>query len=210
MPSIAVLQDVLSSAEANPWPECMSERTVFERISATAKTAGSKSALSFQIKSGPKDPAETFTWGEFEGLVAQTANMFRGLGVHESDVIAYLLPNCNEVVLSFLGGLTAGTICPINPTLHPDQIASILRETGAKIVVTLAPFPKSDVAETAAQAVARAPNVETIIEVDLKRYLTPPLSWIMPLIRPKRKTLTRARDQGVLERACQISKDAHV
>ena len=32
---------------------------------------------------------------------------------------------------------------------------------------------------------AQAPNVQTVLEVDLNRYLTPPKSWIVPLIRPK-------------------------
>ena len=46
-------------------------------------------------------------------------------------------------------------------------------------------FPKSDVPQKAAKAVALAPNVTSVIEVDLNRYLTPPKSWIVPLIRPK-------------------------
>ncbi len=183
---------MLKVAEAEPWPDCMAQRTVFERLSSTADANAGRSALSFQIKSGPTDPAETFTWDQVQAKTAQVANFFRSVGVHEGDVVAYLLPNCNEAVLTFLGAATAGIVCPINPTLHPDQIASILRETGAKVVVTLAPFPKSEVAEIAAQSVARAPNVETVVEVDLRRYLTPPLSWIIPLIRPKRKTLHRA------------------
>lgn len=189
---IASLADVQAAAAAQPWPACMKERTVFERLSSTAAANPNKNALSFQIKSGPKDPAETYTWTELKAKTAQVANMLRSLGVHENDVVAYLLPNCNEAVLTFLGAATAGKVCPVNPTLHPDQIASILRETGAKVVVTLAPFPKSEVAEIAAQAVARAPNVETVLEVDLRRYLTPPLSWIIPLLRPKRETLHKA------------------
>jgi acyl-CoA synthetase (AMP-forming)/AMP-acid ligase II len=41
------------------------------------------------------------------------------------------------------------------------------------------------VADKTAAAVALAPNVKTVLEVDLLRYLTPPKSWIVPLIRPK-------------------------
>lgn len=192
MNRISTLADVRAATETQPWPDCMVEKTVFERLTSTAKANADRNALSFQIKSGPTDPAETFTWSQMHGKTAQIANMFRGLGVHEGDVVAYLLPNCNEVVMTFLAAATAGIVCPINPTLTSEQIASILRETGAKVVVTLAPFPKSDVSEVAAQAIARAPNVETVLEVDLRRYLKPPLSWIIPLIRPKRKTLHRA------------------
>ena len=83
-------------------------------------------------------------------------------------------PTANETVLALLGGATAGIVNPINPLLDAEQIGSILRETKAKVVVTLRPFPKTDVAEKAAEAVALAPNVKTVLEVDLLRYLTPP------------------------------------
>ncbi|MEM8776261.1 MAG: acyl-CoA synthetase, partial [Pseudomonadota bacterium] len=55
----------------------------------------------------------------------------------------------------------------------------------AKVVVTLRAFPKTDVPQKASEAVAMAPNVKTVLEVDLNSYLTPPKSWIVPLVRPK-------------------------
>ena len=51
---------------------------------------------------------------------------------------------------------------PINPLLEPEQIASILRETGAKVVVTLKPFPRTDVSQKVAEAVRHAPGVNTV------------------------------------------------
>ena len=104
-----------------------------------------------------------------------------------------ILPNGLEAPLGLLAGATAGIVIPINPLMAPEHIAGILRDTRVKLVVTLAPFPKSDVAEKVAEAVALAPGVETVLEVDLKRYLAPPLAWIVPLIRPKLRPRHRAR-----------------
>jgi len=162
-----------------------SANTLFEQLSQTADKYPHQKALTFLLKSGPKDPDETFTWASLRERVAQTANYFRALGIGEKDSIAYILPNCNEAVLSFIAGATAGIVNPINPMLSPEQISSILRETNAKAVVTLAAFPKTDVAQKVAEAVKHAPNVKTVLEVDLKRYLTPPLAWLIPLLRPK-------------------------
>jgi acyl-CoA synthetase (AMP-forming)/AMP-acid ligase II len=81
--------------------------------------------------------------------------------------------------------MTAGIVNPINPLLEPEQISAILRETKAKVVVTLRAFPKTDVAQKVAEAVRHAPGVRTVLEVDLNRYLSPPKSWIVPFIRPK-------------------------
>jgi len=162
-----------------------SANTLFELLSQTADKYPSQKALTFMLKSGPTDPEETFTWTGLRERVAQCANLFRSLGVGEKDVVAYILPNCNEAVLTFLAGSTAGIVNPINPLLSAEQIGSILRETGAKVVVTLAPFPKTEVAQLVNEAVALAPDVKTILEVDLKRYLKPPLAWLIPLLRPK-------------------------
>jgi fatty-acyl-CoA synthase len=52
-------------------------------------------------------------------------------------------------------------------------------------VVTLRAFPKTDVPQKVAEAVRHAPSVKTVLEVDLVSYLTPPKSWIVPLVRPK-------------------------
>ncbi|MGD9294793.1 MAG: acyl-CoA synthetase [Roseobacter sp.] len=175
------------------WEDRALPKTLYQALSATASKFPNGKAVSYQIFSGPKDKAETLTWSVLLEKVVRSANLFRALGVGEKDVVAYVLPNANETVLTLLGGAIAGIANPINPLLDAEQIGSILRETNAKVVVTLRPFPKTDVAEKTAAAVALAPNVETVLEVDLLRYLTPPKSWIVPLIRPKLSVSNQAK-----------------
>ena len=160
-------------------------KTLYSMLSNTAGKFPNRPAVTFQLFSGPKDPAETLTWAELHDKTTQAANMLRGLGVGPTDVVAYVLPNSNETVLTLLGGAVAGIVNPINPLLDAEQIGAILRETKAKVVVTLKAFPKTDVGQKTAAAVALAPNVKAVIEVDLNKYLTPPKSWIVPLVRPK-------------------------
>lgn len=159
--------------------------TFYELLTRTKDRHGNGKAITFQLLSGPKDKAETLTWNELHARTCQVANMFRDLGIGEQDVVACILPNCTETLLTIFGGAIAGIINPINPLLEPEQIAAILRETGAKVVVTLKAFPKTDVAQKTAEAVRHAPGVHTVLEIDLNRYLTPPKSFIVPLIRPK-------------------------
>lgn len=166
-------------AEA-PWEEVERPKTIYEFLGKTAEKHGDRPAISFQLMSGPKDPAETLSWRELLFKATQTANFFRDLGVGEKDVVAFLLPNSNETVFTLLGGSIAGIVSPINPLLEADQIAAILRETGAKVLVTLRSFPKTDVAQKAAAAVALAPNVKSVVEIDLLRYLTRERRCIIP------------------------------
>ena len=181
----ASVQDTIALENEMPWEDRDVPVTFYELLTRTKDRHGNGKATTFQLLSGPKDKAETLTWNELHARTCQVANMFRDLGVGEQDVVACILPNCTETLLTIFGGAIAGIINPINPLLEPEQIAAILRETGAKVVVTLKAFPKTDVAQKTAEAVRHAPGVHTVLEIDLTRYLTPPKSFIVPLIRPK-------------------------
>lgn len=181
-------------AEADmPIGDRWTARSLYEQLVQTTEAFPDRPAVTFQLKSGPEDFAKTVTWSELKADVTRAANLFRRLGIGPEDVIAYILPNGIEAPVALLAGATAGIVNPVNPLLAPEHIASILRETRAKIVVTLAPFPKSDLAQSVADAVALAPGVETVLQVDLARYLTAPLKWLVPLLRPKSRVRHRAK-----------------
>ena len=167
------------------WEERDVSKTMYQFLTHTRDRFPNRPAVSYQLTSGPKDKAETLTWDELHKFTVQAANLFRSLGVGENDTVAYVLPNANETLFALFGGMIAGIANPINPLLEPEQIASILRETDAKVVVTLKAFPKTDLPQKVTEAVRHAAHVHTVLEVDLLRYLTPPKSWIVPLIRPK-------------------------
>ncbi|RQP06708.1 MAG: acyl-CoA synthetase [Paracoccus sp. BP8] len=176
-----------------PYAQRQVPQTVYQALTETRDRHPQRPAISFQLFSDPKAPARTLTWTELHERVTETANLFRSLGVGPGDVVAYLLPNCIEAPIVLLAGATAGIVNPINPLLEPDHIAAILRESGAKVLVTLKSFPKSEVAQKAAEAVAQAPNVQTVLEVDLRGYLTGVKRLLVPLMRPKVPTRHHAK-----------------
>ncbi|MCY4206773.1 MAG: acyl-CoA synthetase [Roseovarius sp.] len=178
-------QNVRDIENEMSWDEREKPKTIYGMIKETARANPSGSAISYQLLSGPKDKAETLTWQEFHAGICQAANLFRRLGVKEGDVVAMVLPNCIETATAIFGGMIAGIAAPVNPLLEAGQIAAILRETGAKVVVTLMSFPKTDIAQKVSDALLDAPDVQTVLEIDLNRYLSPPKKWIVPLVRPK-------------------------
>ncbi len=175
------------------WAERDLPKSVWQMLNRTAEAHGERPAITFQLLSGPGEKEETLDWNALRARTAQMANLLRDLGIGEHDKVAYLLPNCNEAVVTYLGGMVAGIVVPINPLLEPQQIASILRQSGARVLVTLRAFPKSDLAQKAAAAVAEVPEVAHLIEVDLHRYLTGVKRLIVPLIRPKVSARHEAR-----------------
>lgn len=185
MGEFATLADVKAIEVEMPWDARGMARSMHEFLSRTKAAHGTRPAISYQILSGPGTKAETLTWNDLHAKATQAANLFRSLGVGEKDVVAYVLPNSLETAITLLGGAVAGIVNPVNPLLEAEQISAILRETKAKVVVTLKAFPKTDLPQKVAEAVKHAPSVKTVLEVDLARYLTPPKSWIVPLVRPK-------------------------
>ncbi|MDR9393742.1 acyl-CoA synthetase [Roseovarius sp. SYSU LYC5161] len=183
--TFATRQDALDIENEMPWTEVARPATLYEMLRRTAVAFPDRPAISYQLQSGATDKAHTLNWTEFHQQVCRAANLFRSLKVAEDDVVALILPNCLETAIATIGGMVAGIVNPINPLLEPEQIAAILRETDAKVVVTLRAFPKTDIAQKCAEAVRHAPHVHTVLEIDLNRYLSPPKSWIVPLVRPK-------------------------
>ena len=190
--TFATQQDVLDIENEMPWEKRELPVTVYQMLAQTTAKFPNRPAISYQLFSGPTDKAQTFSWQQFHDKVAQAANLFRSLNIGENDVVAMVLPNTLETAIATIGGMVAGIANPINPLLEPEQIGAILRETNAKVVVTLKAFPKTDIAQKTAEAVRHAPNVHTVLEIDLNTYLTPPKSWIVPLVRPKNPTNNHA------------------
>ncbi|MDI3336315.1 acyl-CoA synthetase [Defluviimonas aestuarii] len=193
MPKFSGVADRDAVEKEMPYDERDLPVTLFQFLTRTRDAHGTRNAISFQILSDPGSKAETWDWNGLVGKVTQAANLFRSLGIGENDVVAYLMPNSLETAATLLGGAVAGVVNPINPLLEPEQIAAILRETKAKVLVTLKAFPKTDVPQKAAAALKLAPGVQTVLEVDLNRYLTPPKSWIVPFVRPKNPVEHKAR-----------------
>jgi fatty-acyl-CoA synthase len=185
MTNFATLADLKAIEAEKPWADRGQARSMYEYLTRAKAAHGARPAISYQLLSGPAEKKVTLTWSDLHAEVTRAANLFRSLGVGEKDVVAYILPNAMETAVTLLGGAVAGIVNPINPLLEPEKISAILRETGAKVVVTLKPFPKTDLPQKVAEAVKFAPNVKTVLEVDLVTYLRGLKRVIVPFLRPK-------------------------
>ena len=88
--AMATLADKIAIEQQMPVDQRWSAKTVYELLCQTAAKFPDRPGLSFQIKSGPKDKVESFTWSEIQGKVTQTANCLRALGVGDGhQVVIY-------------------------------------------------------------------------------------------------------------------------
>jgi len=194
MPSrFATIADRDAIEAACPWDKRDLPPSVWGLLDRTATRHPDRPAVSFQLLSDPGAPARTLTWAALRDRVAQVANLFRSLGIDQGDTVAFVLPNALDTAVVLLAGMTAGRVAPINPLLEPEKIAAILRQTEARAVVTLKPFPRTDLAQKVAQAVALAPGVRHVLQVDLRDDLTGLKRLLVPFLRPKNPVAHNAR-----------------
>ncbi|MEL7311315.1 MAG: acyl-CoA synthetase [Pseudomonadota bacterium] len=159
-------------------------KSIYESLIETSVSVGDQPGISFQMDGRPRCRSTTMTWRQTVDDAIRFARFARENGIQPSDKVAYLLPNLPETVVTYLGAMVAGCVVPINPLLEPKQIASILRTTGAKMLVTLAPIPGVDIAQRAAAAVAELESTIAVVEVDITRHLPPVKRWLAGALRP--------------------------
>ena len=167
MNGIARLADVQNIE--NPFPRLA--QSTYEVIGATARARPKAPALSFFLRSEDYARPEVLDYETLFGQITATANFFHELGVRKDDVVAFALPNLPETHLTIWGAQAAGIVLAINPLLEPAAIAELLCAGGAKVLVTLAPFPSIDLWQRLHPVLANVPGLRDVVLVDLAHHV---------------------------------------
>ncbi len=114
--------------------------------------------------------SETRPWRGTIGEVAERARRVAAtlakLGIGPGDVVAFQLTNCMEAAAVYWGVTLSGAV--VVPVVHfygSKELAFILRESGARMLVTIDRFGRRDFLETLDVATADAPSLEHIFVV---------------------------------------------
>ena len=97
------------------------------------------------------------TYRAFLHNVLKTAALYQSLGVERGDRVCLILPNDPEILFSWFGLSVIGAIAvPINTAYKRDELAFILRDSRARLLVA-----HGDFVETASAAVSMSPDITT-------------------------------------------------
>ncbi|WP_327130308.1 long-chain fatty acid--CoA ligase [Streptomyces sp. NBC_01343] len=90
------------------------------------------------------------TYARLDDLTARTAALLQDRGVRPGDRVAVITPNVPHFPIAYYGVLRAGAVVvPMNPLLKAREIAFVLRDAGARLVLT-SPTSAAETAEAAA------------------------------------------------------------
>jgi fatty-acyl-CoA synthase len=143
MSGIATLHDV-EVLEAHGLPADLPTST-YKMISRGASLNPDAPALSFFLSVDEHRTPHTWSYRQLLACITQTANFFDDIGVRKDSVIAFVLPNLPEAHFVIWGGQAAGIVTALNPLLEGAALAELLNAANATVLVTLAPFPGTDI-----------------------------------------------------------------
>ena len=104
-----------------------------------------------------------FTYREFVSVVRGVAGLLAANGVRKGDVVSLLLPNSVEYVIAYFACWHLGALAgPINSLLKPQEIAYLISNSEAKVLLVASEFvPRIESNET---AIVVFDNVEEVAD----------------------------------------------
>jgi len=107
----------------------VSASNVSDLVRAAAAATPDKAALLYH--------GETVTWAELETRVSACARGLAALGARPGDRVAIHLGNTPDFVVAYFGALRAGCVAlPVNTGYTADELAHVIGDSGAAIVIT--------------------------------------------------------------------------
>ncbi|TQV61449.1 MAG: acyl-CoA ligase (AMP-forming), exosortase A system-associated [Halothiobacillaceae bacterium] len=100
--------------------------------------------IEFQTRLRPDAPAlmqhdQAWTYAELAGRIDSLARGLHALGLRRGERVAVWLPKSLEgIALMFAISRAGGVLVPVNPLLRPAQVAHILADCGARMLITQA------------------------------------------------------------------------
>ncbi len=149
------------------------------------------------------------TYGEVNALADRFAGGLAALGIRPGDRVAIHLPNCPQFPVAFYGALKAGAVAvPVNPLYKGTDLAGILRDSEARLLVTLTKLYPS------VREVRGEVPLEHVVVTGIKEYLPRRLRLLFTLFKEKKEghAFPKGADaipfQGFLRRGVHVGGGA--
>lgn len=142
---------------------CRAEKEHPERVAIRYIENGDTWAL-MQETTGRAGSTEISYRGLAE-KVRQTANLFRCLGVRDTDSVSMVLPNVPEAHFVLWGGEACGVVNPINYLLEAAEVGEIVHNAGSRVLVLYGDHPDVDIWRKLPEILKNAPCIEHVLVV---------------------------------------------
>lgn len=162
---VATLKDVVRFETEKTLEQRYDARSVYDIFAKSAARHPDRTALTMLMTGADDETPRLVTYRQMLDGITRTANFFASLGGPGAGV-AYILPSLVETHFTLWGAETAGYAVPLNFLLQAQNIADLVRASGAKILVALGPHPQLDIWEKAIAVGKLLPDLK-LVQVSL-------------------------------------------
>lgn len=180
--AIRSLADI-QAIEQTPLAQRDLPSSTYELIGRSAQRAADAPALTFLLQASDDEQPFTLSYRELFAKITQTANAFHRLGIDKNQTVSFLLPNLPHTHYTIWGGEAAGIVNAINPLLDAEHILELIKASKSEILVTLAPFPGTELWDKVATLREQLSHLKAIIVVDLANFLPEPQQTAIKAMR---------------------------
>ena len=179
---IGSLADI-QAIEHTPLAQRDLANSTYELIGRSAQRAPDATALTFLLQGSDDEQSFSLSYRELFAKITQTANAFHRLGLGKDQAVSFLLPNLPHTHYTIWGGEAAGIVNAINPLLDAEHILELIKASKSEILVTLAPFPGTELWSKVAAMRNQLSHLKAIIVVDLANFLPEPQQTAIKAMR---------------------------
>ncbi|WNJ16764.1 acyl-CoA synthetase [Pontibacter sp. G13] len=197
---IKTIEDI-EAIEQTPFEDQQLPASTYAYLQQGAAINPDAPALTFfaQAKDDLFKDSETYSYRAFMRHIHQTGNMMNDLGIGPEDVVSMVLPNLPEAHFTIWGTQTTGIVNPINPLLEAHQIKEILQAAKTSVLVTIAPFPNTDIWEKIDSIRHELPDLKTILRINIEDHLSGIKKWAVRAMMTLKRRAKPILDQTILD-----------
>lgn len=162
---VATLDDVIRFETEKTLEQRYDARSIYDIFSRSAGRHPDRTALTMLMTGADDETPRLVTYRQMLDGITRAANFFASIAGPGTGV-AYILPSLVETHFALWGAETVGYAVPLNFLLQPQNIAELVRASGAKILVALGPHPQLDIWEKAVAVGKLLPDIK-LVQVSL-------------------------------------------
>lgn len=156
----------LRRIEAEGFDVFLPHRTPYAMLRARAEADPGRAAIRFLRVDGDATQDQVLSYADFATSIERAARLFRRLGVGPHDSVAILMPHTPHAQIALWAAAIAGRAIPLNYTLHPEHLSSLLKTSRAKIAVVLGENAEVAVWPELIERLRSEPGLEYIFDAD--------------------------------------------
>ncbi len=119
------------------------------------------------VEAGAGGRERSWSFAQLQDAAQHWAVLLHGLGVRPGDPVAYQLPNLLEFVAISIGAMRIGAVCePLMPIFREHELAFMLGESNARVLIVPREFRGHDHAAMAAGLRERVPSLIHVVVLD--------------------------------------------